>query len=104
MVILTAIVILLNWDSIKEVIINDDKTAQRVSKENMFSSTKIDRTSSSTSCVSADGVLDRAIPVPTRVSHHTMWYNLMIVVDFLISHKKSIVICFAAISLYFMMF
>lgn len=103
--------ILLHWDYIKEVIINDDKIAQKIAKENLFfvpeitKTDKTDKTDQKISSFSADGVLCRNVPVPImRPTHHTVWYNLMIVVDFMIYHKKSIIMSFVAIGLYFIMF
>ena len=101
-------VILLNWDYIRNVIIKDDDEAQLMSKMNMFdtSPTKSgggpDRTS-----FSEDGILNRATrraPLQRPPVGHTLWYKMMIVIDFLISQKKSIIIISVAIGLYWFMF
>lgn len=98
--ILIALLIGLNWDYIRESITNDDNILQRRLKENMFSKspTRTDKRGSS------DGRSD-CTTAPKRPSdHHTIWYHIMITIDFLITHKKSIIISIAAVSLYYVMF
>jgi hypothetical protein len=111
--ILAALWIAMNWNSIKESIIIDDNVSRRRMKEDMFSKspTKTDtksptKTDKRSSCASADGILNRSItePVLRPQNQHTLWYTIMISIEFLISYKKSIIISIVAVGLYFIMF